>query len=74
MGHILNSVTTSGLSTDEIDSLIDKWVFGSRNRKILKLKLIHGLTYKEIADKANLAEDTIKDIVRKGVCQLTLHF
>lgn len=74
MGHILNSVTTSGLSTDEIDSLIDKWVFSSRNRKILKLKLIYGLTYKEIADKVNLTEDSIKDIVRKGVCQLTLHF
>lgn len=74
MGHILNSVAASGLSTDEIDSLIDKWVFNSRNRKILKLKLIHGLTYKEIADKASLTEDSIKDIVRKGVRQLSLHF
>ena len=74
MGHILNSVTSSGLSTDELEALIDKWVFNARNRKILKLKLIHGLTYREISDKANLTEDTIKDVVRKGVTQLRFHF
>lgn len=74
MGHILNSITASGLSTDEVEALIDKWVFNVRHRKILKLKLVHGLTYKEIADKASLTEDSIKDIVRKGVRQLSLHF
>lgn len=74
MGHILDSVKRSGLSTDEVGTLIDKWVFSARNRRILKLKLLHGLTYAELMEKTALSEDELKRIVKREVAALKLHF
>lgn len=60
-------------SRPEIENLIDIHIVGRnaiRNRQILKDKLIDGLTYEQIAEKVDLTDRQVKNIVRKAKNQL----
>lgn len=60
-------------SRPEIENLIDKYIVGRnaiRNRQILKDKLIDGLTYEQIAEKVDLTDRQVKNIVKKAKNQL----
>lgn len=61
------------LSRSEIEHLIDEWIIGrhaERNRKILKRRLIDGITYERLAEEFDLSTQQIKNIVYK--CENTL--
>lgn len=51
----------------ELEFLIDEWVVGlnaSRNKKIIRDKLINGLTNEQIAEKHNLSLTRTKTVIR----------
>lgn len=64
------------LSKTEISDLIDEWIVGKnseRNRKILKRRLIDGITYESLAEEFDLSVRQVKNIVYKSEQQLFLH-
>ena len=50
----------------EIIALIDERIHNERNRKILKRRLIDGITYERLAEEFDLSVAQIKRIVYKG--------
>lgn len=56
------------ISRSEVEKLIDEWTIGKnakRDREILKLRLLDGLTYEKIAEKKEMSVRQIKNIVYK---------
>ena len=54
------------LSRNEIEYLIDQFVFSSRYREILKDRLIEGMTYEMISTRHDLSVSQVKNIIRKN--------
>lgn len=53
-------------SRTEIEAAIDEWVIGrnaERNRKVLKSRLIDGLTFEALAEKYDMSVRQIQNIV-----------
>lgn len=44
------TVDLDNISNSEIEHLIDEWIHSERDRKILKLRLIDGLTYSQTVE------------------------
>lgn len=53
-------------TNSEIIALIDERIHNERNRKILKRRLIDGITYERLAEEFDLSVAQIKRIVYKG--------
>lgn len=56
------------MSRSEVEKLIDEWTIGryaKRDRDILRLRLLDGLTYEEIAEKKEMSVRQIKNIIYK---------
>lgn len=56
------------LSRSEIENLVDEYIIGSnaeRDRKILKRRLIDGITYEKLSEENDLSTIGIKNIVKK---------
>jgi Mor family transcriptional regulator len=54
-------------SKSELEFLINEWVTGlraTRNKRILKDKLLNGITIPKIAEKYDMSETRIKTIIR----------
>ena len=49
-----------------IEGLIDEWIFSERDRKILKRRLLDGITYENLAEEFDLSVRQIKTIVYKN--------
>lgn len=54
-------------SNTDIEHYIDEYIHSERDRRILKRKLIDGLTYEALAEEFNLSVTTVKKIVPKGI-------
>lgn len=69
MGHVLNDVTRSGLTRSQINDIINDRVFSARDRKILRAKLLDGLTYERIAEdlRPQMSPRQVKRIVARCV-------
>lgn len=63
----------AGKSRTEWEHLIDEWIFSERDRKILKRRLLDGLTYCELEAEFNLSIDRLKKIVYKSQEKLFKH-
>ena len=61
------------ITTAELERLIDLWVFSKRDREIMKLKLIDGFTYEQIAEETDLSVAQTKRIVKKWRTELLKH-
>lgn len=57
-----NIFIDSGLTTDEVISIIDKYVFSKKAREILKLRLIDNIDYDTIANDYKLSSRHVKRI------------
>lgn len=55
----------------QVEALIDEWIFNERNRRILKRRLLDGITYERLAEEFDLSVQQTKNIVYK--CQTILH-
>lgn len=51
------------ISNDDIAVMIDKWVKGSRNREIMRDRLIDAMTYERIAEKHDLSVLYVKTLI-----------
>lgn len=56
---------------DEIEYFIDQCVHSERDRKILKRKLIDGITFEALAEEFHLSVSRVKIIVRDNVNTLS---
>ena len=50
---------------DVISDTVDRWIKGSRNREIMKDRLIDAMTYERIAEKHELFARYVKALVYK---------
>jgi DNA-directed RNA polymerase specialized sigma subunit len=55
----------------EWERLIDEWIFSERDRKILKRRLLDGITHERIAEEVDMSVRQIKYIVKDGVTKLS---
>lgn len=62
-----------GKSRSEWEKLIDEWVFSERDRHILKLRLLDGLTFEALAEAVDMSVRQVKNIVYKRERQLYKH-
>lgn len=53
------------LSNTQISDLINEWVRGERNRKILKRRLIDEICYEPLAEEFDLSVAQVKNIIYK---------
>ena len=54
------------LSRDEWNNLIDQYIFVDEHRKILKRRLLDGLTYNQLSEEFNFSVPHIKSIIYKS--------
>lgn len=55
----------------EWERLIDEWVFNERNRKIIKRRLLDGITLERVAEEFDMSVAQIKNIVNKGISTIS---
>lgn len=60
-------------SRSEIEYIIDEWIHNERDRKILKRRLLDGITYERLAEEFDLSTQSIKMIMYKWRNTLTEH-
>ena len=53
-------------SRSEWEHIIDEWIFNERDRKILKRKLLDGITHERVAEEFDMSVRRFKVIVKKG--------
>ena len=61
------------ISRSEWIKLIDEWIFNEQHREILKLNLLDGVKFGDIAYRYQCSEDKIKRIVYKSAEKLFKH-
>lgn len=61
------------LPRSELESLIDEWILKERDRRILKRRLLDGLTYEALAEEFELSVRQAKRIVYKTEDKLFHH-
>ena len=72
--NLLRKRTESyNLSRDELQRVIDQWIFNERNRLILSDRLFNGTTYERLAEKYGLSTQQVKTIVYKAMDRLEKH-
>lgn len=62
----MNRFTT--ISNTELSRIIDEWVKGERDRRIMKRRLIDCICYEPLAEEFDLSVQHIRSIVRKNTC------
>lgn len=62
-----------GKPRSEWERLIDEWVFSERDRHILKLRLLDGLTFEALAEAVGMSVRQVKNIVYRRERQLYKH-
>lgn len=50
---------------DYWETLIDKWIFNERDRKILKRRLLDGIKYEDLAEEFEMSVRQMKTIIYK---------
>ena len=61
------------LSRDELQRIIDQWIFNERHRMILADRLFNGTTYERLAERYGLSTQQVKNIVYKAMDRLEKH-
>ena len=60
-------------SNSQIDAAINEWIKSERDRRVLHLKIIDGLTYERIAEIMDMSPKGIQKIVWKAEDKLFKH-
>lgn len=61
------------LSRDQVEGLIDKYIFNETDRQLLKRRLLDGLVYKQLSDEFHLCERQVKNRIYKAQEKLFRH-
>ena len=67
------STEAYNLSRSELQYLIDQWIFNDRDRLILADRLFRSATYEQLAEKYDMSDRQIKNIVYKAIDRLERH-
>lgn len=67
------SASNFGLPREEIQFLIDQWIFNARNREILADRLFDETPYEALAEKYGLSTQQVKYIVRVATSTIKSH-
>ena len=70
VGPLRKSAEHYNLSRDELQLVIDQWIFNERHRIILADRLFNGTTYERLAEKYDLSTQQVKNIVYKAMDRL----
>ena len=62
-----------GMSTNQIEELIKEWIHSRRDRELMRLRFIEGLSYEEVAEAIKLSVTQTKTIAYKSVETLRMH-
>lgn len=60
------------ISRSEWERLINEWIFNERDRKILKRRLLDGITHEKIAEEFDMSDRQIRTIVKKSIAKLSM--
>lgn len=63
----------SDLSNSQIGNLIDEWIHSERDRKILRRRLIDGLTFDELSEEFHLSHRQAQNIVYRSQKEFFKH-
>jgi len=66
-------MTFDDIPRSEVEFLIDEWIRNERNRKILKRRLLDGITYDKLAEEFDLSVRQVKSIVYKSENKIFSH-
>jgi len=72
----MNKLDDRDISAEILAKVIDNYVIGNnaqRNREILKLRLIDGIKYEELAEKFDLSPKQIQNIIKKHENKVFMH-
>lgn len=61
------------ITNSEIDHLINEYIHSERDRKVLHLRLVDGLTYEKLAEKMDMSVRQTKNIVYRAEAKLFKH-
>ncbi len=61
------------LSRNDIEELINQWIFSERDRAIMRRRLLDGITYDELSYEFDLSVRQIKNIVYKSEIKIFSH-
>ncbi|MBR5202657.1 MAG: hypothetical protein IKW45_05280 [Clostridia bacterium] len=61
------------ISIPEEERLIDTWIKSERNRKILRRKLIDGITFERLAEEMEMSVRGVQYVVEQGLEELKVH-
>lgn len=70
---MLKNTDRYNLSRSELQYLIDQWIFNERDRLILADRLFQSATYEQLAEKYDMSDRQIKNIVYKSIDRLEKH-
>lgn len=54
------------LTCQEIDGLINSWIYSQRDRAVLHRRFVDGVKIEPLAEEFDLSESQIKRIIRRG--------
>lgn len=54
------------LSRDDWETLIEQYIFDERDRRVLKRRLLDGITYEKLAEEFDMSTQNAKRIVYRG--------
>ena len=61
------------MSNSQLSAIIDEWVRGERNRRLLKRRFIDCITLERLSEEFDLTVDRIKQIVSQERKELEKH-
>ena len=67
------STEAYNLSRSALQYLIDQWIFNERDRLIVADRLFRSATYEQLAEKYDMSDRQIKNIVYKSIDRLERH-
>lgn len=59
------------ISRSEWEKLIDEWVFKERDRKMMKRRLLDGLTFEQLAEEFECSTQNVCRIIYKNIDYLS---
>lgn len=68
-----DNIDWDNITNSQIDHLISEYIHSQRDRQVLHLRLVDGLTYEKIADKMDMSVRAIKNIVYRTEAKLFKH-
>ena len=58
------------LSRTQWEMLIDEWIFSELDRRLLKRRLLDGVTYERLAEEAEMSEKQIRTRIHRAQARL----